>query len=160
MKAWTGARSDEPDAWHVSTQDDYAEGSAAGLFIWRQNSNAGTYTIYVDDFELTNTLWVGSVPEWAPRWPDKSGADIVAPITGAGVMRGLSSTEAPLVESPLRRQQGSLPYASIYAPLEDESGATSAGAGIAWGRRGNVYDVTFAGDDTLGPSRFGTTLKS
>lgn len=149
VKAWTGVRADEPDTWHVSTQDDDAEGAAAGLFVWRQNSNAGTYTIYVDDFELVNTLWVGSVPEWAPRWPDKSGADTIAPVTGAGVMRGLSSTEAPLVESPLRRQQGSLPYASIYVPLEDEAGATSAGSGISWGARGSINDVTFAGDDTL-----------
>lgn len=148
VKAWTGNRSDEPAGWNGVTTDGHCEGSEAGLFPWRQCDNAGTYTMYVDDFELRNILWVGNVPEWSPRWPDKSGNDSIAPITGAGVLRQLSA-RGGTVQSPLRRQLGSLYYTSSYLPLEDASGATSPGSGISWGRRGSVSGVTFAADDTL-----------
>lgn len=148
IKTWTGNRGDEPDVWHGSTTDNRCEGSQVGLLLWRLNSNAGTFTAYVDDFEVINILWSGNVPEWAPRWPDKSGRDAVAPISAAGVLRRLQQAGAT-VRSPLRAQLSPLTYASGYLPLEDGPDATDPASGIPWGLKGRSADVTFAGNDTL-----------
>lgn len=148
IKAWTGVRGDEPDVWHGSTTDNACEGSGTGIFPWRLNTNVGTFTVNIDDFELTNILWTGNVPEWPVRWPDKSGADSVTPIAAAGVLRQIQQGQGTL-KSPLRGQLGNLPYATGYLPLEDQSGSTYAGSGLPGGRPGKVIDGTAAGDDTL-----------
>lgn len=148
VKTWVGTRGDEPDEWHASAVEGDLPGSQAGLYPWRFNTNAGTYTFYVDNFELTNILWSGSIPELSPRWPDKSGADSTMPLAGAGILRLLNAGKG-IVQSPLRWQLGPLKYASMYLPLEDASGSTSAGSGISWGRAGVVVEGTFASDDTL-----------
>lgn len=148
VKAWTGLLTDEPDAWQGTATDTVTDGIQTGIELWRVNTNVGTYTAKVDDFALTNILWSGNVPEWPPRWPDKSGADSVMPIVGAGIMRRLGQGNGT-VRSPLRHQLGGLSYSHSYYPLEDGSGATAASSGLSRGRAATVVDGTFAGDDTL-----------
>lgn len=148
IKAWLDSGA-EPAAWQLMTTDYVAEGTGVGMVLWRLNSNAGTYTAYIDDYAVDNVLWVGNVPEWAPRWPDKSGEDSVTPITAAGVLRRIQQGSSQL-QSPLRRQLTGLPYASGYWPLEDEGGSLSAASAVPKGRPAQTGgEVTFAGDDSL-----------
>ena len=151
VKCWVGAVTDEPDTWQGATVDDRVEGTGTGLFAWRINNNAGTYTAKFDDFALTNLLWSGAVPEWPPRWPDKSGADSTTPISAAGIIRRLSQGSSP-VNSPLRNQLGGLAAQGVttfsYYPLEEKSDATQATDALG-GAAARVYKVTFGSDDTL-----------
>ena len=149
IKTWLGTADDEPDAWHGSGTDTELEGSEAGLLLWRINTNAGTYTAKVDDFELVNILWSGNVPEWSPKWPEKSGTDSTLPVVGAGILRRLSQGSSP-VNSPLYNLLSSQVPTFTYYPAQEKSGAqqlTSTTGDVA-----KVIDVTFAGDDTLNGS--------
>jgi hypothetical protein len=149
VKLWTGVRGDEPADWDATATDNVCEGSGTGLFPWRLNTNVGTYTVYIDDFELTNILWTGNVPEWPVRWPDKSGNDCVTPLEAAGVLRRIRQGNGT-IRSPLRRHLSGLSrYVRGYLPLEDQSDATRAAPGTARGQYGTVVGGTFAGDDTL-----------
>lgn len=146
VKTWLGALSDEPAAWQGVATDSDVEGVGAGWFGWRINTNAGTYTATIDDFTLANLLWSGNVPEWPPRWPDKSGADSITPIAGAGILRRLSQGSSP-VKSPLYNQlRAQHPW--TYFPLEEASGAQQAGE-ASGGQTATLVDVSFAADDTL-----------
>lgn len=148
IKTWKGLITDEPDGWQGAATDNAVEGVETGLYLWRINTNAGTYTAKVDNFSLTNILWSGNVPEWPPRWPDKSGKDSTVPIVGAGVLRRLQQGSSAL-QSPLRHQLGARTDGFLYLPCEDGSTSTFAASGLSRGAIGTVVDVTFAGDDTL-----------
>jgi len=154
VKTWTGALSDEPAGWQGVTTDSAVEGAGAGWFGWRINTNAGTYTAKIDDFAITALLWSGNVPEWPPKWPEKSGTDSTMPLSAAGIIRRLSQGSSP-VNSPLRNQLGSMSARGIttfgYFPLEAASGATQA-LEANGGKAASVFDVSFAGDDTLNGS--------
>ena len=150
VKAWTGALADEPDTWHGVTIDETVEGSEAGLLLWRINTNAGTYTAKVDDVAITNILWTGNVPEWSPKWPEKSGKDSTLPLSGAGILRRLSQGSSPL-NSPLRSLLGAQSPTFTYYPLEEASGAQQAGEANG-GPSASIRDVSFGGDDDLGGS--------
>lgn len=151
VKAWTGNLSDEPAAWPGVGSDNVIEGSGAGLFHWRINSNAGTYTAYIDDVTVTNILWQGTVPEWPVRWPDKSGADCVVPLSASGVLRRIKQGKSS-IQSALRTHLSSLPYTFAYYPCEDGSDAKSAASGLPGGIPASVRGITFASDDRLGGS--------
>jgi hypothetical protein len=148
VKAWLGSLAAEPVTWNGVAEESELEGYGAGLWFWRINTNVGTYTAYVDDFQLTNTLWAGNVPEWPPRWPEKSGTDSITPIAGAGVMRRIQQGSSPL-DSPLRHQLASLSYGVGYWPCEDGSEASAAASGLSGGQSASVTGGTFAGDSTL-----------
>lgn len=149
VKAWTGAVTDEPDTWQAATVDDTVEGVGTGLYLWRINTNVGTYTAKVDDFELVNILWSGNVPEWSPKWPEKSGADSTLPVVGAGILRRLAQGSSP-VKSPLRNQLGGRDSFTYY-PLEAASGAQEAGEANG-GPPAGIKGITFGSDDTLNGS--------
>lgn len=149
VKVWNvTAGQTEPTAWHGVATDRGPTGARVGVLNWRLNTNAGSFTAYIDDFVVTNILWSGVVPEWPPRWPDKSGNDSIVEIAAAGILRRLGQGSSPLL-SPLTHQLGSLSYTGAYYPGEDSSGATQVASGIPGGRPANVVDATFAGDDTL-----------
>jgi hypothetical protein len=148
VKTWTGALSDEPDTWQGVTTDSSVEGVGTGWFGWRINTNAGTYTAKVDDFTLVNLLWSGNVPEWAPKWPEKSGKDSTMPLVGAGIIRRLSTGTSPVNSPLLSHLSAQSPF--TYYPCEEESGAqhllsTDGDIAITSG-------VTFAAVDTLAGS--------
>jgi len=151
VKTWVGAVTDEPDAWHGVATDDSLEDVGTGLFMWRINDNAGTYTAKFDDVTITNLLWSGAVPEWPPRWPDKSGVDSTTAVSAAGIIRRLSQGSSP-INSPLRNQLGGLAGQGVttfaYYPLEESSGATQA-TEASGGAKASVYKVSFGADDTL-----------
>lgn len=151
VKAWTGLVTDEPDAWHLAATDENLEDVGTGVFMWRINNNAGTYTAKLSDYVLTNIMWSGNVPEWAPKWPEKSGTDSTIPLVGAGILRRLSQGASP-VNSPLRNQLGGLAGQGIttfnYYPLEEANGAQQAGEANG-GPPALVRGVTFGNDDTL-----------
>lgn len=155
VKTWTGAITDEPAGWQGVTTDDSVEGIGTGWFGWRINTNAGTYTAKIDDFAITNLLWSGNVPEWPPRWPEKSGADSTMPLAAAGILRRLAQGSSP-VKSPLRQQLGAMSDRGIttfaYYPLEESSGAQQA-LEFRGGRSITPYDVSFGADDTLNGSQ-------
>lgn len=154
IKTWIGALTDEPDAWQGVTTDDSVEGAGTGWFGWRINTNVGTFTANVDDFTLTNLLWSGNVPEWSPKWPEKSGTDSTIPVAAAGILRRLSQGSSA-VNSPLRNQLASMPARGVttfaYFPLEEASGAQQA-LEVNGQKAASVFDVSFAGDDTLNGS--------
>lgn len=169
VKTWTGLVTDEPDTWQGATIDDSVEGVGAGLLLWRINTNVGTYTAKIDDFELTNILWTGNVPEWSPKWPEKSGTDSTLPLVGAGVIRRLSQGTSPPNSPLLNQLTAQNPF--TYFPLEEAGGARQASEAKT-GKAATLIDVTFAGDDTLpgastaavlntaNVSRFRTTIAS
>lgn len=148
IKTWTGNRSDEPSTWTASSTDNVIEGGGAGLYHWRINSNAGTYTAYIDDIEIVNLLWSGTVPEWPVRWPNKSGKDSTLPINAAGILRKIGQGARNL-KSPLRNLLGNLSYTAQYIPGEDAAGATVAASAVSGAPPATVVDVGFAADDTL-----------
>lgn len=145
-KAWVGTLNDEPDDWNVVTTAVTVEGGGFGFFQWRfvGNTNVGTLTASIDDLSVEAILWTGFVPEWSPRW-DKSGQDSTLTIVPGGPLRRLNQGEDP-IESPLRRQLERYDPGG-YWPLEDSSGATDAGSGIAGGRVARAIDVTFGESD-------------
>jgi len=146
MKVWH-IGNDEPDSWMAVGTDRALDSAGVGLIQWKANSDA-TYTAYVDNFEVTNILWQGSVPEWPKRWPDKSGVDAITPISAAGILRRLAQPRTAPVASPLLRQlSGENPAG--YFPLEDASGATSASSAVSGLAAATVTDVTFQSEDTL-----------
>lgn len=169
VKCWTGAASDEPATWQGVTVDDALEGHEAGLLLWRLNTNVGTYTAKVDDVAITNIVWSGNVPEWAPKWPEKSGTDSTLPVAGAGILRRLAQGASPLKSPLLNQLSAQNPF--TYYPGEEASGASQASEAKT-GRAAQLVDVSFAGDDTLpgastsmvlntaGTSRFRTTIAS
>jgi hypothetical protein len=151
VKVWTGNASDEPSTWQAVATDETLEGVDVGLFFWRLNSNAGAFAVNVDDVSVTNIVWSGNVPEWAPKWPEKSGTDSTIPLAGACILRRLSQGASP-VNSPLRNQLGGLAGQGIttfnYYPLEEANGAQQAGEANG-GTPALVRGVTFGNDDTL-----------
>jgi len=162
VKAWLGAVTDEPDTWQGATVDDSLEGANVGWFGWRINTNAGSYVAKIDDFAVTNILWSGNVPEWSPKWPEKSGQDSTLPIEAAGILRRLSQGSSP-VNSPLRNQLGSQATRGVttfaYYPLEEQSGAQQA-LEASGGRPVTPFDVTFGSDDTLNGSQATAVLNT
>jgi hypothetical protein len=150
----------EPTTWHGSATEMRLPGSGIGLFMSRLNTNAGTYTVYIDSFSVVNALWTGGVPDWPPRWPDKAGEiESVMPLSGAGIMRRLQQGSSPLI-SPLLRQLSGLSYGYAYFPLEDGAASDSAASGLSGGNPATVQgDVTFAGDDTLPGASTSLVLK-
>lgn len=160
VKAWAGLVTDEPSTWQGATTDDTLEGVGTGLFAWRINNNAGTYTANFDDFALGNILWSGNVPEWSPRWPEKSGTDSTVPLAAAGILRRLSQGSSP-INSPLRNQLGGLAGRGIttfaYYPLEEQSGATQPSE-ASGGPPAKAYKVTYGSDDTLPGSQATASL--
>src|SRR6187402_1531850 len=124
IKCWH-VGNDPPDEWMAVGTDDDLDAAGTGLMQWKASGIPATaFTAYIDNVTVTNILWQGAVPEWPPRWPDKSGKDSVTPISAAGIMRRLAAGKSPLV-SPLRRQLlGQNPF--TYFTLEDSQGALSA----------------------------------
>jgi hypothetical protein len=145
-KAWVGTFDDEPADWNIVTNAITIEGGEFGFYQWRfiGNTNVGTLTASIDDFTLDAMLWNGFVPEWSPRW-DRSGEDSTLTLAPAGPIRRLTQGEES-IESPLRRQLPSYDPGG-YWPLEDSTGATSAGSALPAGRVARVTDVSFGDDD-------------
>lgn len=145
-KAWVGTLNDEPTAWNITTNAITIEGGGFAFYQWRfgGNTNPGTLTVSIDDFTLESVLWTGFVPEWSPKW-DKSGNDSTLTLAPGGPIRKLSQGEEA-IESPLKRQLEQYNPGG-YWPLEDASGANSAGSGITGGRAAQAVDVTFGDDD-------------
>jgi hypothetical protein len=154
VKTWLGALTDEPAGWQGVATDDSVEGIGTGWFGWRINTNVGTYTAKIDDVTITNLLWSGNVPEWPPKWPEKSGTDSTMPLAAAGILRRLGQGSSP-VKSPLRQQLGAMPDRGIttfaYYPLEEAAGAQQA-LEARGGKPLSFFDVSFGADDTLNGS--------
>lgn len=145
LKTWVGDLADEPDGWHAATTDDAVEGAGVGIFLWRLNTGPDPFVAKIDDFSVTNILWAGNVPEWSPRWPEKSGTDSTVPVSAAGILRRLAQGSSPL-NSPLRSQLARYdPW--TYLPLEEESGAQQAISTDGRTVAGINGEVTFGDDE-------------
>lgn len=148
-----------PGAWVAVGTDDDLDAPGTGLMQWKASGMPATaFTAYIDNVTITNILWQGAVPEWPPRWPDKSGNDSVTPISAAGILRRLAAGSSPLV-SPLRRQlTGQNPF--TYFALEDSSGSLSAGSAVSRQQPAKTVDVAFANDGTLPGAATTVTLNT
>ncbi len=134
IRAWQGGA--EPGTWAVSVTDNVIAtpgwvGIRSG--IGSGNTNTKPLVFSYDNVEVLgqHDLFVGDVPEWAPRW-DASLVDKTVPIAAAGVLRRLS-TGASALHSPAYRALTSAadrPYLVAYWPLEEESGATELSSPI------------------------------
>ncbi|MFE3578706.1 hypothetical protein [Streptomyces vinaceus] len=90
---------------------------------------------------------IGEISEWAPRW-HRSGNDVVAPVTAAGVMRRLSQGRRPL-KSTLTR---AIPLDSslvAYWPLEDGQDSTQAYSPIPGVQPLTVSGLRMAADGSM-----------
>lgn len=146
VKVWLAAGS-EPTAWTASVDDDVVDGGSVGMYEWRVagNTNVGTLTLAVDSFTVRSALWTGQVPEWPVRWPSKSGADVVTPVSGSGILRWLKQGQPPL-EAPIP-QQLSAYNPQAYWRLDEGSTSTSAGDSVPFGFDARGTDVSFGNDD-------------
>ncbi len=128
MRAWQG--STEPTSWDLSVTDTVLSlpgwvGIRSG--VGSGNSNVKPVTFTYDDVQVAgpHDLFLGEVPEWAPRW-DPSMVDKTVPISAAGVLRRLGQGASAL-HSPAYRAFTSAAdraYLVAYWPLEEESDAT------------------------------------
>jgi len=137
----------EPSTWNASVDDSRFAGTKFGFYEWRVvgNTNAGSVTVSVHDVQVRTTLFGGMVPEWPVRWPDKSGADCIAPIQAAGLLRYLNQGLEAL-RSPLDLQlSGQSPGA--YWKLEDGSDARQGGSAVPNGIPARITDAEFGNDD-------------
>lgn len=83
----------------------------------------------------------------APMSWDGTGRDVVANITASGVLRRLGQGNTPL-RSPIFRNLSTMEPTG-YWPMEDDSGAATAGNAVAGGQAATVVDATFGSDDAL-----------
>ncbi len=146
MRIWKNS-DPEPTTWQVSTEHSALDGTKFGFFEWRVvgNTNVGSLTISITDVQVRTTLFGGTVPEWPVRWPNKSGADCITPVTAAGLLRYLNQGLEAL-RSPLDLQlSGQSPGA--YWKLEDGSNATGGGSGVPGGATARITDAEFGNDD-------------
>ncbi len=137
----------EPDTWDASVADSLVMGTTVGLYEWRLATNPGALTVTVSNFRVRSSIWTGQVPEWPVRWPDKSGADCVTPVSASGVLRWLNQVQ-PKLTDPISQQLAAL-NPQAYWTLQDGSDATTAGSVLPRPRgiAGRVTDGTFGSSD-------------
>lgn len=156
-RVWVG--STEPLTWHLSVDDDAVLGYAVGMYQWRLATNAGSLSISVDNFRVVTSVWSGQVPEWPVRWPDRSGKDTVAPITGAGLLRWLTSNNRPPV-SPLTQYNATLPKTRGSWSLEDGPDVLALSSKMLNGIPATFVDVTPGSDDAPPGAASAVTLNT
>lgn len=150
----------EPTVWHVTVEDAQVFGAYVGFYEWRLASGPASITISVTDIRVRTSLWSGQVPEWPVRWPDKSGADCIAPVSASGVLRLLEQAQ-PTLTDPIS-QQLSAYNPQAYWTLQDGSDAKSAGSALAR-RRGvsaSVVEGSLGSDDAPGGALSALTLNT
>lgn len=145
VKVWVEA-SGEPATWTATATDGTCTGSGVAIRLWRVvgNTNAGTVTFTVDDFEVEAVEIVGTIPALPVEWDDTAGQSW-APLEIAGITRRLSQGE-DAVRSPIYRQLAAQPAAG-YWPLEDGANALSASSGLPGGLTAFVNDGFFGSAD-------------
>ncbi|MFD4740625.1 hypothetical protein ACFWNQ_25155 [Streptomyces virginiae] len=89
--------------------------------------SAGRYWSLYGDAAITSRRQraIGEIAEWAPRW-HRSGRDVVAPVTAAGLMRRLSQGRRPLRSTLTRGIPVDAANLVAYWPLEDGQNSTQA----------------------------------
>lgn len=148
VRVWTG--STEPSTWQAEATDGNLRGTQFGFYEWRIATNVGSITITVDNVRVSTSLWAGQVPEWPVRWPSKSDADCIAPVSASGLLRWLEQAAPPLTD-PISQQ---LLAQEVYGywTLYDGSGAVAAGSKLPKPRNvsASVIEATFGNDDAPG----------
>ncbi len=149
LKVWPDA-SPEPDDWTVTATDSSLLNAGwSGLWGWLLSGNTNTLPVYAewDDFRVEAVQFLGTVPEWPPRWGDKAANSSHTPIVASGAFRRLQQGDAAL-QSPIFRNLSAITSCG-YWPLEDEQGATLAGSVVTGAGPATVTAGTFADDSTL-----------
>lgn len=149
VKVWdsTGA---EPTNWQISRDGEGAytmDNTALGTNIQFQRSSIGTPAttkMYFYDVTINSFPFIGTVPEWPPRW-DQSGNDATVPLKATGVLRRLQSGKAPL-RSPFQSYIEGRKPAALWM-LEDESGADLAASSTTGVKGATFYDSSPGGWD-------------
>lgn len=126
MRAWQGGS--EPGSWAVSVTDTtipHAGWVGIRSGVGSGNSNAKPVVYSYDNLTVSgpHDVFMGEVPEWAPRW-DKTARNRTVPITAAGILRRLGQNLPPLRSPAYQALTGVDPYRIAHWPLEEESGAT------------------------------------
>lgn len=149
IKAWLDG-SNEPATWTAQVADSTVTGQVVGLYEWRVNgnTNVGTLTVTIDDYTMSAIRGTTPVPEWPVRW-DQTGANVTAPITGAGILRRLSQGASAL-RSPMYRQISGYTRLIGYWPLEDGSEAKQAANVVALGPAATASNMEFGADGPAG----------
>jgi hypothetical protein len=148
VKVWPDG-SPEPDAWTLTASDTtFPDAGLTGFFLWLivGNTNTKPFNLAVDDIEVEDVEFTGTVPEWPTRW-DKSQKDVTAPIVATGILRRLQQGKSPLRSAITRRTSRYNPVADW--PLEDASGATSAAATSLTVAPASGFAVEFGAVSTL-----------
>jgi hypothetical protein len=147
IRCWRVGIDAEPTVWHARVSDTAVMGYTCGLYQWRLATNAGSFGARFDNFQVRTNLYTGQVPEWPVRWPDRSGADCVAPIAASGILRWLGQGQPPLT-SPISQQLAAY-NAQAYWRLEDGPETTAPGSALPRPRGvpASVVDATPGTDD-------------
>lgn len=147
MRAWQGGA--EPGSWAVSVTDTTI--TSAGWVGIRSGVGSGNTNVKPLTFTYDNVtcsgphdLFLGEVPEWAPRW-HKSGNDRFVPITAAGVLRRLAQG-TPALKSPAFQALSGVDSSRVdYWPLEEDSDAETLTSPVGSTPPGIANEVTFGG---------------
>jgi hypothetical protein len=158
VRAWLDS-GDEPTTWTCEADDDAVTGTEVGLYEWRVNgnTNVGTLTCTIDNFQSDVIRATVPVPEWPVRW-DKSGNDVTAPIAGAGILSRLAQGQTSQRSALYRQLIGQNPHG--YWPLEDGSNAVVGASAVARGRPATQAGASFGSSDVPGGSSASVTLNS
>lgn len=159
LKVWRTDSESQPATWTTSGSESYVPAGDLGVHVWRVagNTNAGTYTLYIDDLTIIGLEFVGTVVQWPLRW-DKSGNNSWAPIQATGILRRLQQGKGPL-KSPLTRQLGA--YGPVgWWTFEDDSSAGILASQLSGGRPATFGFVQPAGDSSLDGSSSAVTLEA
>ncbi|MFG2976308.1 hypothetical protein ACGFYY_25410 [Streptomyces sp. NPDC048331] len=120
--------------------------SGSGLFT----DGAGrTWDLY-GDATITSRRQraIGEIAEWAPRW-HRSGRDVTAPVTAAGLMRRLSQGRRPLRSTLTRGIPVDATNLVAYWPLEDGQNSTQAYSPILGVQPLTVSGLRMAADSSM-----------
>jgi hypothetical protein len=131
IKAWAAAGV-EPAVWHAEAVDhtiSVAGGVGVRSGVGAGNSNTKPIEFRYDDLVVEVDRFVGTVPEWPPRWGDKAAADATVQVVASGIFRRLRQGKTPLRSAAHRAISAAAPLA--YWPLEDPERAVAAASAVA-----------------------------
>lgn len=146
-KAWRASNS-EPINWQINNPNEGAytlDNTALSTNIQFNCAFASTPTttkFYWSNLTINSYPFIGTVPQFPVRW-DKSGNDSWVSLKAAGVLRRLQQGSSPL-RDPFYSYVDSLNPAGLWL-LNDESGATLAGAATPGLRGATIYETSPGG---------------
>lgn len=149
VKVWDSTLA-EPANWQITRDGEglyTLDNTTLGTNIQFQRAAIGTPAttqVHFYDVTINSFPFIGTVPEWPPRW-DQSGNDATVPLKATGVLRRLQSGKSPL-RSPFQSYIEGRKPAALWM-LEDESGADLVASATTGVKGGTFYESSPGGWD-------------